>query len=46
MYVYCDLVEHVVVGDMKVPLLRIVDKPLAKKRHMHTIFNPILYDPL
>jgi len=46
MYVYCDLVEHVVVGDTKVPLLRIVDKPLAKNRHMHTIFNPILYVPL
>ena len=29
---YCDLVEHVVVGDTKVPLLRIVDKPLAKNR--------------
>jgi len=46
MYVYCDLVEHVVVGDTKVPLLRIVDKPLAKNRHMHMIFNPILYVPL
>jgi len=46
MYVYCDLVEHVVVGDTKVPLLRIVDKPLAKNRHMHTIFNPMLYVPL
>ena len=26
MYVYCDLLEHVVVGDTKAPLLRIVDK--------------------
>jgi len=30
MYVYCDLLEHVVVGDTKAPLLRIVDKPSAK----------------
>ena len=35
-YVYCDILEHVAVGDTKVPLLRIVDKPLAKNRHMHT----------
>jgi len=42
-YVYCDLMEHVVVVDTKVPLLRIVDKPLAKNTHMHTIFNLILY---
>jgi len=26
-YVYCDLLEHVAVGDTKAPLLRIVDNP-------------------
>jgi len=47
MYVYCDLLEHVTVGDRKVPLLRIVDKP--KKKHdvnVHKVFNPVHYIPL
>ena len=46
-YVYCDLLEHIVVGDTKAPLLRIVDKPqMLRRSYMHTIFNPILYVPL
>ena len=27
MYVYCDLLEHIVAGDTKAPLLRIINKP-------------------
>ena len=42
-YVYCDLLEHVVVGDTKAPLLRIVDRPPRMQGNSHTIFNPILY---
>ena len=47
MYVYCDLLQHVVVGDTKAPLLRIVNKPprTFTRRHLHKIFNPILYVP-
>jgi len=46
MYVYCDLLEHVVVGDTKAPLLRIVNKPVRLYGIVHKIFNPILYVPL
>jgi len=48
MYVYCDLLEHVVVGDTKAPLLRIVNKQPRSltRRYMHKIFNPVLYVPL
>jgi len=43
-YVYCDLVEHVPVGDNKAPLLRIVKR--MSKRGVHKTFNPPLYIPL
>ncbi len=46
MYIYCDILEHVTVGDTKAPLLRIVDKPRKKYGNMHQTFNPILYVPL
>ena len=46
MYVYCDILEHVAVGDTKAPLLRIVDKPKRQHGNVHQIFNPILYVPL
>ena len=29
-YIYCDILEHVTVGDTKAPLLRIVDKVWKK----------------
>jgi len=40
-YVYCDLVEHVPVGDTKAPLLRIVNS--MSERGVHETFNPPLY---
>jgi len=43
-YVYCDLVEHVPVGDSKAPLLRIVNR--MSERGVHETFNPPLYIPL
>jgi len=43
MYVYCDLLEHMVVGDTKAPLLRIVNKPVRLYEIVHKIFNPVLY---
>ena len=46
MYVYCDLLEHVVVRDTKAPLLRIVNKPVKLYGIVHKIFNSVLYVPL
>jgi len=45
-YVYCDLLEHVPVGDTKAPLLRIVDKSTEPEGNVHRVFNPTLYVPL
>ena len=45
-YVYCDLPEHVVVGDTKAPLLRVVDLMRRTPRNVHQVANPILYVPL
>jgi len=45
-YVYCDLLEHVPVGDTKAPLLRIVDKSIELEGNVHRVFNPTLYVPL
>ena len=41
------MLEHVVVGDVMAPLLRIVDmKRTAEHNIMHKILNPPLYIPL
>ena len=45
-YVYCDLLEHVTVGDTKAPLLRIIDKPHTPSGNVHQVLNPTLYVPL
>jgi len=45
-YVYCDLVEHVLVGDTKAPLLRIVNRKSDADENVHETFNPIMYVPL
>jgi len=46
-YVYCDLLEHVTVGDTKAPLLRIVDFPNDNRQgNVHHNLNPVLYIPL
>jgi len=43
-YVYCDLVEHVPVGDTKAPLLRIVNRMTYRgSENVHEAFNPPLY---
>ena len=42
-YVYCDLLEHVMVGDIKAPLLRIVNRTTDVARIDD---NPIQYVPL
>jgi len=48
-YVYCDLLKHVMFGDIKVPL-RIVNRQTDVSRVddivEHTTFNPIQYMPL
>ncbi len=45
-YVYCDLVEHVHVGDTKAPLLRVVNRTYSVDENVHRTFNPMLYVPL
>jgi len=45
-YVYCDLLQHVPVGDTKAPLLRIVDTDEKSIGNIHRVFNPLLYVPL
>jgi len=45
-YVYCDLAEHVPVGDTKAPLLRIVNRTSNDNENVHETFNPVLYVPL
>jgi len=46
-YVYCDVFEHVPVGDTKAPLLRIVNTDDDKSiGNVHRVFNPLLYVPL
>jgi len=45
-YIYCDILEHVAVGDSRAPLLRIVDNPRKTYGNVHQIMNPILYVPL
>jgi len=45
-YVYCDILKHVTVGDTKAPLLRIVHKPKKQEGNVHQTFSPILYVPL
>ena len=49
-YVYCDLLEHVMVGDIEAPLLRIVNRKTDVSRVddtvEHTTFNLIQYVPL
>jgi len=44
-YVYCDLLEHVPIGDTKAPL-RIIDKLTELEGNVHRVFNPTLYVPL
>jgi len=45
-YTYCDLVEHVSVGDTKAPLLRIVNRKSDADENVHETFNPVMYVPL
>ena len=45
-YVYCDLAEHVPVGNTKAPLLRIVNRTSKGNENVHETFNPVLYVPL
>jgi len=42
-YVYCDILEHVAVGNTRAPLLRIVDKPKRTYGNVHQTLNPMLY---
>lgn len=44
--IYCDLLEHVPVGDTKAPLLRIVDATGSNCSIIHRTFEEVRYVPL
>lgn len=46
MFVYCDIVEHVIVGDHKVPLLRTVDASGSEGSVVNRIYQTVQYVPL
>jgi hypothetical protein len=46
LYVYCDVVESVSVGDTLAPLLRIVETKNPQLGYIHEIFNPPRYIPV
>ena len=46
LYVYCDILEHVVVGDIMAPLLRIVNMEVTRSHAVHQITNPPLFVPV
>lgn len=46
-YVYCDLLEHTLVGDTKAPLLKIVKRASSADSEIgHASFNPVQYIPI
>jgi len=47
LYVYCDIVENVIVGDSSTPLLRIVEVTRDETRtRIHTVINTPLFVPI
>ena len=46
LYVYCDIIEHNVVGDSKVPLLRLVNVKGKHGERVHQKFTMPIYIPL
>jgi len=47
LYVYCDVLEHIVVGDIHAPLLRVIDmRPNSRLEKMHKTFVSPLFVPL
>jgi hypothetical protein len=45
-YVYCDVVEHNLVGDASVPLLRTINVPTEQERNVNMVFNRPYYRPV
>jgi len=46
-FVYCDILQHVIVGDTTAPLLRVVDmRRYSGKPRMHTIHDTPLFVPV
>jgi len=47
LYVYCNILENAIIGDVTAPLLRVVEvKVHAKKYRMHTIMHTPLFVPV
>src|SRR6218665_2967316 len=45
MYVYCDVLEHVSVGDTKAPLLRIVQVSGKSDERVQVVYDKLIYVP-
>jgi len=45
-YVYCDILEHVVVGDIMAPLLRIANMEVTRSHAVYQVMNPSLFVPV
>ena len=46
-YIYCDLLEHVFIGDTRAPLLRISSRTSEERSNIaHVVYNPVQYVPL
>ena len=46
LYVYCDILEHIVVGDIMAALLRIVNMEVTQSHAVHHIMHPPLFVPV
>jgi len=46
MYVYCDLIEHVIVGDVRAPLLRTFGMGKSSNDVVHRTFPNMVYVPI
>lgn len=46
LFVYCDMVEHGIVGDTAAPLLRIISSPDGNKEHITKTFDHVHYKPV
>ena len=46
LYVYCDVLVHVVVGNIMAPFLRTVNMDVMQSHAVHQIMNPQLFVPV
>jgi hypothetical protein len=46
LYVYCDILQNVALGDVAAPLLRVIDASGQHGENIHRIYNPARYVPV